>query len=214
LEQTYTWAYLSDFGTRFFDHQAVVNTILWGNARRLIRWATDCVQPGSSVMQPAAVYGSFSRDLAAAVGPQGKVSVADVAAVQVALTRRKVADLPWVRVDQRDATTMGDGPYDAITCFFLLHEVPEEIKTQVVDRLLAQIKPGGRVIFVDYHRPRAWHPLRPIMMAVFGLLEPFARALWDREIASYASAEVQGTWKKDTRFGGLYQRVIFDRAID
>jgi ubiquinone/menaquinone biosynthesis C-methylase UbiE len=213
LAETYTWAYLSDFGTRFFDRQAVVNTILWGNAQRLIRWATDCVRPGMSVFQPAAVYGSFSRDLAAAVGPKGSVTVGDVAAVQVALTQRKVADLPWVTVQHRDAISQDHGPYDVVLCFFLLHEVPEEVKGQVVDALLSVVKPGGQVVFVDYHRPSAWNPVRPIMAGVFATLEPFARALWRHEIASYASnPAISGHWHKETRFGGLYQRVIFTRA--
>jgi 2-polyprenyl-3-methyl-5-hydroxy-6-metoxy-1,4-benzoquinol methylase len=212
LAQTYTWAYLSPFGTRFFDRQAVVNAILWGNAQRLIRWATRCIGPGMRVFQPAAVYGSFSRDVAAAVGPTGAVTVGDVAAVQVELTQRKVADLPWVTVEHRDATSQDHGPYDAVLCFFLLHEVPEEVKFQVVNALISRVKPGGRVIFVDYHRPSAWNPLRPVMAAVFATLEPFARALWHHEIASYAGAEVRGCWSKETRFGGLYQRVIFERA--
>lgn len=208
LRDTYTWAYLSRLGTRVFDRQPVVNAILWGNARRLIRWVTSQLRPGQHVMQPAAVYGSFSRDLAAALGPDGRLEVSDVAPIQVALTRRKLSGVRQAEVACVDATTRGRGPYDAVTCFFLLHEVPDAVKTQVVDALLDAVKPGGQVIFVDYHRPHALHPLRPIMALVFRSLEPFAPALWQREIRDYASAPDRFSWRKDTLFGGLYQRVI------
>lgn len=211
LRDTYTWAYLSDFGTRFFDHQLVVNTILWGNARRLIRWACSALRPGQTVLQPAAVYGSFSRDVAATLGPQGQLTVCDVAPVQVALTTRKVADLATVTVCQHDATQPHDKAFDAIVCFFLLHEVPDPVKTAIVDALLASVKPGGSVIFVDYHQTAPWHPLRPVMAGVFRFLEPFAQALCRRDIRDYASTSQQAEWRKETRFGGLYQRVIATR---
>lgn len=208
LKDTYTWAYLSTLGTKIFDRQVVVNTILWGNARRLIRWVTSELRPGQSIMQPAAVYGSFSRDLAQAVGPDGHVEVSDVAPIQVALTRRKLTGVQNADVTCTDATTPNRGPYDVVTCFFLLHEVPDEVKGQIVDALLSSVKPGGQVIFVDYHRPHALHPLRPIMTLVFNLLEPYARALWTKDIQQYAQDGSRFQWQKETLFGGLYQRVI------
>lgn len=211
LSDTYTWAYLSDLGTRVFDRQPVVSAILWGNARRLIAEVTKELRPGWHVMQPAAVYGSFSRDVAAVLGPEGRLEVADVAPIQVDLTRRKLADVPQARVDRVDACTPGRGPYDAVTCFFLLHEVPAETKRSIVDALLGAVKPGGKVIFVDYHRTAALHPLRPVMRLVFDLLEPFARDLCAGEIRALASAPDDFTWTKQTYFGGLYQKVIATR---
>lgn len=211
LENTYHWAYLAKFATWLFDHQWSVNTILWGNANRLIRLALSCLQPGQNVMQPAAVYGHLSREMAKTLGPQGHLTVGDVAPIQVELTTRKLAAFAHAEVVHCDATTPNRGPYDTIVCFFLLHEVPEDIKTEVVDALMTSIRPGGRIVFVDYHEPSKWHPLRPIMVQVFKYLEPFARALWTREIADYASKPLPGTWRKDTIFGGMYQRVIFDQ---
>lgn len=211
LTDTYSWAYLSRLGTRVFDRQPVVSAILWGNARRLITEVIKELQPGWHVMQPAAVYGSFSRDVAVLLGPRGRLEVSDVAPIQVALTRRKLADLPQARVDQVDACTPGRGPYDAVTCFFLLHEVPADTKRRIVDALLGAVKPGGKVIFVDYHRTVALHPLRPVMRLVFDLLEPFARDLCAAEIRDLAAAPEAFTWTKQTYFGGLYQKVIASR---
>lgn len=212
LRETYTWAYLSRFGTRFFDKPLVVSTILWGNARRLIRSVAAEMKPGWRVLQPACVYGDFSLRLADAIGPDGRLEVCDIAPIQVALTRRKLAGVRQATVRREDAAAPGKGPYDAVACFFLLHEVPEEYKCAIVDNMLGAVHEGGTVVFVDYHRPAAWHPLKPVMNVVFNRLEPFAKALWRKEIRDYASAPDGWTWEKETVFGGMYQKVIARRA--
>ncbi len=102
------------------------------------------------------------------------------------------------------------GPYDAVCCFFLLHELPDAHKARVVDGLLASVADGGKVVFVDYHRPHPLHPLRAPMSLVFRSLEPFAGTLWRREIASLA-ANPGFVWRKQTLFGGLYQKVVAER---
>ncbi len=116
---------------------------------------------------------------------------------------------PGVR--QADARAPGGGPYDSVNCYFLLHEIPSAWKGAVVDALLASVKPGGKVVFVDYHKPRWWHPLKWLMAAVFDLLEPFAGELWRHEIAEYASRPEGFAWRKETYFGGLYQKVVAER---
>lgn len=211
LRDTYTWAYLSRFGTRFFDKPWVVSAILWGNARRLIRAVATELKPGWRVLQPACVYGDFSLRLAEAVGPEGHLDVCDIAPIQVALTRRKLAGVRHADVRREDAAEPGKGPYDAVTCFFLLHEVPEEYKRAIVNNMLAAVHGDGPVIFVDYHRPAGWHPLKPIMAVVFNRLEPFARALWIHEVRDYAERPDDWTWAKRTLFGGLYQIVVARR---
>lgn len=212
LSDTYHWAYLSPLGRAIFDHPLVVHGILWGNYHRLIRAALQEVSPGTRVLQTACVYGHFSVRLAERVGPEGQLDVVDVAPIQVEHCRRKLARFAHADVRVADASRLGDrGPYDTIVCFFLLHEVPDEYKSAIVDGILARLGPKGRAVFVDYHSPVRVHPLRPVMKVVFDLLEPFAERLWGRDIASYASRTAGFTLRKETFFGGLYQKVVFDR---
>ena len=99
-----------------------------------------------------------------------------------------------------------------VACFFLLHEVPDDVKAQVVRAMLKLARPSGKVVFVDYHRPRRLHPLKPVMAKIFDWLEPFAPAMWRREIADFAGERAAAyTWRKRTRFGGLYQIVIAEQ---
>ena len=208
LQETYRWAYLSEGWRRVLDRPSVVSAILWGNANRLMDTAVAEFEPGSHVLQTACVYGDFSARLARRVGTAGRLEVIDVAPLQIANCRRKLADYPHVRLRVVDASRHDGAGYDGVCCFFLLHEVPEDYKRRIVDRLLASLRPGGKAVFVDYHRPRNGHPLRPIMRLVFRRLEPYAEALWRRDIASYASRAADYAWHTETYFGGLYQKTV------
>jgi ubiquinone/menaquinone biosynthesis C-methylase UbiE len=214
LRDIYSWAYLSPIGRAIFDHPPVVSAILWGNYHRLIRWVEDEIRPGDRMLQIASVYGEFSPRMARAVGPEGSLDVIDIAPIQVEHTRIKLKPYPQARVALADAAVPPDGPFDVAVSFFLLHEVPEDYKSRIVNAALERVQPGGKMIFIDYHRPANLHPLRPIMVGVFALLEPFAKILWTREISSYARDAAKFTWTKETCFGGLYQKVIAIHRAD
>ncbi|ABC24022.1 rhodoquinone biosynthesis methyltransferase RquA [Rhodospirillum rubrum] len=211
LQETYTWAYLDPRNVEWLDHEIVVNAILWGNMTRLMATAFKEFEPGQEVLQPACVYGPFSRHLAERLGPEGYLEVHDVAPVQIHHTRRKVEGLPQVTLRRADAADPLDRDFDGVCCFFLLHEVPDHVKSKIVDNMLSAVRPGGKVVFVDYHRYAALHPLRPIMAFVFRTLEPFAWGLCTREISDFASDAGSFTWRKETYFGGLYQKVVAER---
>lgn len=211
LVNTYTWAYLRPASLVLLDNAAVVGTILWGNYRRLVDAACGEFKRGQRVLQAASVYGNLSAELAAIVGVDGRLEVLDIAPLQVAHCRRKLAAYPQAEARIGDAAAPGGGLYDGVCCFFLLHEVPDDHKRAVVDGLLASVLPGGKVVFIDYHRTAPLHPMRLIMPWVFRWLEPFATGLIDREIVDFASQADDFIWHKQTYFGGLYQKVTAER---
>ena len=49
---------------------------------------------------------------------------------------------------------------------------------------------------------------RPVMAAVFRWLEPYAAGLVSRSIMEFADRAQDFHWRKETRFGGLYQMVV------
>lgn len=208
MEEVYWWAYMRPASLAIFDHVPIVSLILYGNYKRLKRAALAEISPGQRVLQAASVYGNLSSALAKRVGPAGSLDVIDIVPLQVANSARKLRDYPWCRVRLADAVSPGGGLYDAVCCFFLLHELPDNYKRTVTDALLASVGPGGKVIFIDYHRPHRLHPLWPLQATVFRFLEPFARSLLQREIKDLAANPGDFTWRKETCFGGLFQRVV------
>ena len=40
--------------------------------------------------------------------------------------------------------------------FLLLHEVPDDTKYKVINRIMMSVPVGGKAIFIEYHKP-AWY---------------------------------------------------------
>ena len=214
LRDVYTWAYIDPVNVRLLDHNWVVNTVLWGNKNRLQRVLFDELEPGQHVLQACCVYGDLTPKLAHLLGPQGRLEVIDVSPAQIEACERKVRDIPQATARFADAARPGGGPYDVVVSFFLLHEMPDGYKRAVVDALLASLAPGGKAVFIDYHKPDPWHPLKWITALVFALLEPFAKSMWRHSIAGFASAAEGFTWRKEAYFGGLFQKVVVERRVE
>ena len=155
---------------------------------------------------------ALSQHLAAQVGPMGRLEVVDVAQIQVDNVTRKLKGQPQAHAHCADLADPDSGSapdsLDGVCCFFLLHEVPSAVRTQIVDNLLRLVRVGGKVVFTDYHQTKWWHPLRPIMAFVFWRLEPFAASLQRQDISKLSERATQFSWKKSTRFGGLYQQLV------
>lgn len=208
LVDVYTWAYVAPRMVELLDRELVVATILWCQQNKLMRAARDELAPGSRVLQPAAVYGKLVSHLAEKIGPEGEYHVSDIQQVQIDHVNRKIGALPHVRTEICDARTTGDGLYDTVCCYFLMHEVPEDYKRDIANNLASRVRPGGKLMFVDYHEPAFLHPMRPIIWLVFKWLEPFAKALWRHELTEYVDDASDFEWRKETFFGGLYQKVV------
>jgi len=211
LHQTYYWSYLNPRNVNLLDREPIVKAILWWQHNKLRNAAFSEITPASSVLQVAAVYGDFSKNLAEHIGPKGNLSLIDIAPIQVHNTRIKLADYPQADVQLADAVASSDNQHDVVLCYFLLHEIPDDYKTKVIDNLLQQVKPGGKLVIVDYHKPHWAHPIKPITSMVFDSLEPFAKSLWRHSIKEFASDSESYNWHHARYFGGLYQKVVVQR---
>ena len=211
LQKTYRWAYLDPRNAAYLDHELIVKTILWQQHRRLEQAAFAEIDPGQHVLQAACVYGNFSLALAEHIGPTGRLEVVDVAEVQVRNCRRKLAGYKHALVRHEDVLYLRGETFDAVCCYFLMHELPDDYKHGVAAVLLDSVRPGGKVVFVDYHKPHWAHPLKIVTSLIFDTLEPYAKGLWRKEIAALAGNDARFAWHKETYFGGLYQKVVATR---
>jgi ubiquinone/menaquinone biosynthesis C-methylase UbiE len=216
LEKTYWWAYTHPNAVRVFERQWLVNLILWGNFSRLRDLALQDMGEviSGQVLQVACVYGNLTEHIVRRLGPQAHLSVIDVAPVQIKNLHQKLGDKRQVSILQQDASNLGfvDASQDSTLVFFLLHEMPLDVRRQTIAEALRVTKPGGKVIFVDYHKPLASNPFRYIMVPILTTLEPFAMDLWHNEIAEWLpTPDTYSQIEKQTYFGGLYQKVVITR---
>lgn len=206
MTQVYDWAYVDPNWVKWLDHNIVVKILLFANDQRLMRAYLREIEPGSKVWQVAHVYGALVQRVADRVGPNGVFHLTDVTPIQIEHGQAKLRDKSWSKVFWHDAGTFqSEHSYDLICSFFLLHEVPEDKKRQIVNNMLGQLRPGSKAVFVDYHKPAWWQPIRYILKIVNWWLEPFAEAVWHHEISEYASHPENYVWTKRTLFGGVYQ---------
>ena len=211
LVDTYWWAYVHPRAVRLFERQWLVNLILWGNFARLRDAALDALgaSPAGRTLQVACVYGDFTRRLAERLPAGATLDVVDVLPIQLANLRAKLGAAPAVGLLQRDAADLGipDASYDRAVLFFLLHEMPADVRARALHEALRVLKPGGRLVVVDYHRPARWHPLRPVMRAILRSFEPYALDLWGDGVQAWLP-EGSAILEQATWFGGLYQRLV------
>jgi ubiquinone/menaquinone biosynthesis C-methylase UbiE len=213
LAETYWWAYVHPNAVRLFERQWLVNLILWGNFSRLRDAALDALgeRLDGRTLQIACVYGDLTNRLRARLTTGGSLDVVDVLRVQLDNLARKLRGDPRVGLMQGDSSALdiATETYDRALLFFLLHEQPEEVRRRTICEALRVVKPGGRLVIVDYHRPLARNPLYWPMVAILKTLEPFAMDLWRHEIAEWLPGGMR--IEKSTRFGALYQLVTITK---
>lgn len=185
----------------FFQYDKLVNAVL------------NHIKINQSVLQLGLVFGHEIDEVAQRVGAYGRYDIFDINALQVSRNQEKYGNIyPALTIFQQDAASFKVAdPYDVVICFMLLQELPPATKAKVINNALAAVKPGGSVIFVDYHNPGAWHPLRYWVRMYNRLRHPFAEKLWDRGIESYAKNRTDFIWRKGLYFGGMFQKLVATR---
>jgi len=214
LEDTYWWAYLRPRAIWVFEREWLVNLILWGNMHRLTRAVLDELncEVGSTVLQVACVYGDFSNRLATHLrASRSRLHVLDIAPIQLRNARRKLDHHDNFSLHHQDSSDLrfNSGHFDQTVVFFLLHEQPEEVRRKTIAEAIRVTRPGGKVIFVDYHGPKRRNPLRYLMKHVLRWLEPFALDLWRTELPDYLPDGIRPEQVHAQFYcGGLYQKIV------
>jgi ubiquinone/menaquinone biosynthesis C-methylase UbiE len=212
----YWWAYVHPWAVKLFERQWLVNLILWGQYDRLRDAALaefgDAI--GGTTLQVACAYGDLTNRLCSAVtAGGGAIDVVDVLPIQLKNLKSKLPAIAPVRLLAMDSSRLRlpDASYDRALLFFLLHEQPDCYRELTMSEVFRVVKPGGKIVIVEYAAPTWWHPLRYLCGPVLALLEPFARDLWRKEINHWFPPGCTLSIHKKSFFAGLYQKVVITR---
>src|SRR5271157_1681288 len=216
LTAHYWWAYIHPKAVRFFERQWLVNLILLGNYARLRDAALMEIGeslPGTT-LQVACVYGDLTNCLSErATKGGGSIDIVDVLPIQLHNLRNKLPVGSPARLLAMDAMDLKlpDAKYDRALVFFLLHEQPREWRERTLSEVIRVVKPGGKIVIVDYARPHWWHPLRYLFPILLARLEPFALDLWREEIVDWLPKNACVWASKQVFCSGLYQKLVITR---
>ena len=215
LARVYWWAYVDRRAIYFFERQWLVNLILWGNFGRLRDAALAALagspgeRLGGRTLQVACVYGNLTPALLGCIATDSTLDVVDVLPQQLENLHRKLPPEHGARLVHGDSTNLRyeAETFDRALIFFLLHEQPAAERRATLAEALRVVRPGGRIVIVDYHRPHRFHPLYWPMKGILHSLEPFALDLWENDLETWLPRDRQVTISRRTLFGGLYQLV-------
>lgn len=120
-----------------------------GHDRRIATFDSLAVESGQAVLDLGCGGGHLVRELALAVGRDGRAVGLDISAQQVASARSLCSDLPSAELVEGDATDMdfADNAFDSLACIQTLEYVPDP------DLALAEcrrvVKRGAKAAFVS-----------------------------------------------------------------
>ncbi len=217
LSDAYWWAYLARPAVWFFDHQPIINTILLGQYRRIMRTFTELLDPAhaGTTLQLAAVYGELTPSLARRLN-HGTFHLIDVAPVQLRKVARKLAGQKTpVCLERMNAEALGyaSNSFDTVLIYFLLHELPKDARARALHEALRVLRPGGTLVIAEYgelEHPNLLHHLKPVQK-VFEHAEPYLHSFWSRPLDAHITIAAQGTGKTAMRerhrdiLGGFYR---------
>jgi demethylmenaquinone methyltransferase/2-methoxy-6-polyprenyl-1,4-benzoquinol methylase len=161
----------------------------WGLHRRWKRSAIRLsgVQSGDNALDLAGGTGDLAVRLASAVGPEGSVVLADINPWMLAEARRRLAGNPLssrITLTEADAEELpfADRSFDVVTIGFGLRNVTH--KERAIRDMLRVLKPGGRMVVLEFSRPVAWL-VRPFYDAYSFAVLPALGFVFTKDAASY-----------------------------
>jgi ubiquinone/menaquinone biosynthesis C-methylase UbiE len=118
------------------------------------------LQPGESVLDVGCGTGTLAIVAKQCVGPEGSVYGVDASPAMIARARKKARKAGVdVTFEQgvADALAFEDGRFDVVLSTVMLHHLSRQARPQSVREMRRVLKPGGRLLAVDFAGARNQH---------------------------------------------------------
>jgi len=180
------WIYKSPFFIRLTDRMFVVSSILLFQYSKLVSRVVQRLNPslkGKRVLQISCAFGNVSEKIAESCAMQEaeEFVLTDIMQSELDNAERKLKRFGNLcSYSRQDATGLEfeDQSFDYVVAFFLPHELPFDKKIKHIEEAKRVLKPGGKVIFGEFHKPRL-KILEVLGRIYFKIFEPYATEMWD-----------------------------------
>jgi ubiquinone/menaquinone biosynthesis C-methylase UbiE len=200
---------------KMVDFQPIISAILLFQYHRLVSRIVAGLRAtnlkGKKVLITSCAFGNvIPRTVEASMGSGAKqVVIADIIRNELTHARDKLDAQYGRKIEyvEEDATAMRlkEGSVDANILFFLLHELPHDLKIKALSEAGRMLAKGGKLYLGEFHKP-APLVLKCLSWSYFKVFEPLGLALWDSH-DPVAILEEMGGWKteRQTFFFGNFQ---------
>jgi ubiquinone/menaquinone biosynthesis C-methylase UbiE len=187
LARHYWWAYLWRPAVWFFDHQIIINAILFGQYKNLMTATMrhlDSISSGQ-ILQLTCVYGSLTSNILKNISPHC-LHIVDVSDVQLEKITAKMSNDPHLLAARMNAEQLAykDSAFSTIVLFFLLHEMPSEARRNTLAECMRVLSRDGNLLYTEYGPLPSKHLLYrfPLSRLILTRLEPFLSGYWEEDI--------------------------------
>jgi SAM-dependent methyltransferase len=206
---------------RLVDFQPIIAAILLFQYDRLVTLITSRLQRsilrGKDALITSCAFGNVMPRVVGAAMEAGarSVKVVDIIENELIHAQHKLsaheANLEYL---QQNATALSlpDGSVDANVVFFLLHELPHDLKGVALREACRVLAPGGTLYLAEFHRPYPW-VMRALSWTYFKVFEPLGLALWDAHDPLVMLNAIDGiSCERHVVFFGNFQVIVASKA--
>jgi ubiquinone/menaquinone biosynthesis C-methylase UbiE len=199
---------------KLVDYQPIISAILLFQYPHLVTKIVEGLRAtnlrGKKVLVTSCAFGNVIPRVVDASLESGadRILIADIIKNELVHAKSKLGHcggkIQYVE-DNATSMTQPEGSVDANVMFFLLHELPHNLKAKALSEAGRMLRPGGKLYLGEFHKPELWI-LRALSWTYFKVFEPLGLALWDSHDPILLLEEMGG-WKAErtTYFFGNFQ---------
>jgi ubiquinone/menaquinone biosynthesis C-methylase UbiE len=207
---------------KLIDFQPLIAAILLFQYDRLVSAITSGLRHidlvDKKVLITSCAFGNVIPRVVEASIQSGarQVLIADIIKNELTNAQDKLTDYPGqleLLEENAVALKQADGSVAANVIFFLLHELPHDLKGKALSEAARVLEPGGKLYLAEFHRPDLW-VLRAMSWTYFKVFEPLGLALWDTHDPLKLLQDIGGfSCERRTIFFGNFQIVVATKNI-